>query len=313
MQEATGIVTAATDPTILDDAVTGYSPGITLVGGQIRIVSNVGEHNAITINPSSMSLAVTGVAGNSAVSLPFTTTYDANGTGTMTDFIAYDSLGSPLQVRLTFELEECNNSGTTYRWYADCPDNQPQTGVEINCGTGRITFDGEGNLFSVTQSTVVINRNDVPANTVEFDLDFNNMTAFDTNEAEASVTSQDGSAPGTLTSFIVGEDGAIRGVYSNGVTRNLGQIRLARFANPDGLEQKGENLYATGINSGEPVQGNPGDQGIGTIVAGAVELSNTDIGGSLVDLILASTMYRGNSRVITTTQEMFDELLNLQR
>jgi len=97
------------------------------------------------------------------------------------------------------------------------------------------------------------------------------------------------------------------------VTRDLGQIRLARFANPAGLEQRGENMYAPGVNSGLPVEGNPGEQGIGGIVAGAVELSNTDIGGNLIDLILASTMYRGNSRVITTVQQMFDELMNLRR
>jgi len=116
-----------------------------------------------------------------------------------------------------------------------------------------------------------------------------------------------------LTSFIVGEDGTIRGVFSNGITRDLGQIRLARFGNPAGLEQKGENLYSTGVNSGLAVMGNPGEQGIGSIIAGATELSNTDIGSNLIDLILASTMYRGNTRVITTSQEMLDELLALQR
>ena len=101
-------------------------------------------------------------------------------------------------------------------------------------------------------------------------------------------------------------------MFSNGITRDLGQIRLARFSNPAGLEQKGENLYAAGVNSGLPIEGNPGEQGIGSIVAGAVELSNTDIGGNLIDLILASTMYRGNTRVITTVQQMLDELLALR-
>jgi flagellar hook protein FlgE len=116
-----------------------------------------------------------------------------------------------------------------------------------------------------------------------------------------------------LTGFAIDESGIIRGIFSNGVTRDLGQIRLARFANPTALEQRGENLYAEGVNSGLPVEGDPGQQGIGTIIAGAVELSNTDISGNLIDLILASTMYRGNTRVITTAQEMIDELLLLRR
>jgi flagellar hook protein FlgE len=111
----------------------------------------------------------------------------------------------------------------------------------------------------------------------------------------------------------VGEDGLITGVFTNSIKRDLGQIRLARFANPAGLEQKGQNLYASGVNSGVPIQGNPGQQGIGSIVAGAVELSNTDIGGSLTDLIVASTMYRSNARVITTTQQLFDVLLAMNR
>jgi flagellar hook protein FlgE len=124
---------------------------------------------------------------------------------------------------------------------------------------------------------------------------------------------QDGSAPGTLTSFIIGEDGKINGVFSNGVTRTLGQIRLARFANPAGLEQRGENLFASGVNSGLPIEGDPGRGGVGKIVSGAVELSNTDIGANLIDLILASTHYRGNTRVITAAQQLLDELLNLRR
>ncbi len=102
-------------------------------------------------------------------------------------------------------------------------------------------------------------------------------------------------------------------MFTNGVTRDLGQIRLARFANPAGLEQRGQNLFAAGVNSGLPIEGNPGEQGIGQIIAGAVELSNTDIGRNLIDLILASTAYRGNTRVIDTSQRMLDELLNLRR
>mgnify|MGYP002476547851 CR=1 FL=1 len=103
------------------------------------------------------------------------------------------------------------------------------------------------------------------------------------------------------------------GVFSNGISRTLGQIRLARFANPTGLEQRGENLYGLGFNSGLPVEGNPGDLGIGSIVSGALELSNTDTGANLIDLLLASTMYRANSRVISSAQTLLDDLLNVRR
>jgi flagellar hook protein FlgE len=72
-------------------------------------------------------------------------------------------------------------------------------------------------------------------------------------------------------------------------------------------------MFMKGVNSGEPIAGNPGDSGLGTLTAGAVELSNTDIGQNLIELILASTQYRGGARVITTAQQLFDELLSLRR
>jgi len=118
---------------------------------------------------------------------------------------------------------------------------------------------------------------------------------------------------GTLASFIISENGEIKGVFTSGVTRDLGQIRMAKFANPAGLVQRGQNNFSQGVNSGLPIEGDPGTQGIGSVVAGAVELSNTDIGKNLIELVLATTQYRGNARVITAAQQMLDELLNLRR
>ena len=114
-----------------------------------------------------------------------------------------------------------------------------------------------------------------------------------------------------LNSFSISDSGLISGVFSNGISQNLGQIQLARFTNPTGLEQVGQNMYATGVNSGLPIMGHPGDQGTGTIVSGSLELSNTDIGGSLINLITSSTMYQANTRVITTATQLFNVLLQL--
>ena len=88
---------------------------------------------------------------------------------------------------------------------------------------------------------------------------------------------------------------------------------MARFANNSGLQQVGDSMFNVGVNSGDPTFGVPGAEGIGTLSAGAVELSNTDIGQNLIELILASTQYRGGARVITATQELLDELLALSR
>jgi flagellar hook protein FlgE len=186
--------------------------------------------------------------------------------------------------------------------------------VDVSVGTGLVSFDGEGNLIGATSTEVSIERRNSPASSpLEFDFDFSQISGLAVENSEIAASRQDGSGAGTLTSFIVGEDGVIRGQFSNGISRDLGQIRLARFSNPSGLEQLGQNLFGPGVNAGLPVEGNPGEQGIGTIIAGAVELSNTDMGKNLIDLVLASTQYRGNSRVISTAQQLFDELLNLRR
>ncbi|MGQ9575382.1 MAG: flagellar hook-basal body complex protein [Thermoguttaceae bacterium] len=324
MTQALGIQPTTADPLIpipqSETDVPGVyaAPGGTVdTQGRIVLTGNNGVDNAISVDLSGMTLTYTasGQTYTETVNLPFSQFQSALGESAVTDTLVYDSLGIPLGLRITAVLESRNSTATTYRWFADSPDNSLDSpNVSIAVGTGTISFDSQGNFKQATQSTVNIYRTGYPSvNPLAFDLDFSQITGLATEDSSLAVSRQDGFAPGVLTSFIVGEDGRISGVFSNGATRDLGQIRLVRFANPNGLEQRGQNLYATGVNSGLPVQGDPGSQGIGTVIAGALELSNTDIGGNLIDLILASTMYRGNTRVITTVQQMLDELLALRR
>jgi len=213
-------------------------------------------------------------------------------------------------------LQERSATTTTYRWFADCNQNDPSATDPqgISVGTGLIQFDGGGDFTGATNTQVSIKSAHMPSlGDLEFELDFTHLSGLAAETPSLAVSHQDGAAPGTLTSFIIGDSGLISGVFSNGITRDLGQIRLVNFSNPTGLEQKGENMYAAGVNSGLPIPGNPSENGLGSIVAGATELSNTDVGGNLIELILASTMYRGNTRVITTVQQMFDELMALRR
>jgi flagellar hook protein FlgE len=288
-------------------------PGSFITNGKLRFVANTGEDNAVQIDLTSFRL--TDSIGNvTNPNLAFGSVQDAKGQGAVADFIAYDSLGLPLRVRLTATLESRTDSRTTYRWYADSPDNEDRSSARTAVGTGLIYFDGNGNFISSTNDQVAIKRDDLPSTKpLQFTLDFNNLSGLAAEDASLAASRQDGSPPGVLTSYVIGEDGTIRGVFSNGITRDLGQIRLARFTNPNGLEQRGQNLYAQGINTGLPIEGRPGEDGIGTVSAGALELSNTDVGGDLVNLVLASTQYRSNARVITATQQLFDELLNLRR
>jgi len=312
----------ASDPTAPNpipesiDTITGSGtipPGATVTAdGRIRIVGNNGVANAVEIKSDAFELVDT--SGNVSVpNLAFSSVQQAVGESVGTNFTVYDSLGIPLQVRLTTALESRDGNTVTYRWFADSGDNDPLgNNTAIAVGTGLVTFDSQGNQISTNGTEVTIARDDVPSSSpLTFDLDFSQVSGVATG-SELSASRQDGSPPGTLTSFTVGGDGVISGIFSNGIFRDLGQIRLARFSNPSGLSQKGRNLFAQSVNSGLPITGNPGDLGIGRIVAGARELSNTDVGENLIRLILSTTMYRSNSRVISTAQQMLDELLNLR-
>lgn len=116
-----------------------------------------------------------------------------------------------------------------------------------------------------------------------------------------------------LIDFTVGANGVVSGKFSDGTTRDLAQIQIARFANPGGLEQRGSNLYAEGVNSGLPIQSDPGQAGAAQVVSGAVELSNVDIGRNLIDLVLSETQFKTSLAVLDTADEMFESLLNLRR
>jgi flagellar hook protein FlgE len=299
------------------DSVTGEAPGVTITSdGRIKIVANDGTPNAVAIGLSAMQLIpANDPTKTTAVSMPFNSIQTAAGDGTTADMVAYDSLGIPLSVRITAVLDQTTSSYTQYRWYADCGQNDLGGGQEnISVGEGIVRFDGEGNFISASNTTISIGRANEPSvKPLQFNLDFSQVSGLATASSSLTVARQDGSAPGVLSSFIISDDGLISGVFSNGISRDLGQIRLARFSNPVGLEQQGQNMYAAGVNSGLPIMGNPGEQGTGTIVSGSLELSNTDIGGSLINLITTQTMYSSNTRVITTAQQMFDELLQLLR
>jgi len=321
MEDALGIQTTQDDPqnpfTASVNNIAGetaaLSAGSQLNDGQLRIISNTGVDSAIGLGISALTLTTaTGEVSNP--NLGFGSIQDAVGESTVADFLVYDSLGIPLNIRVTATLESTNASSTTYRWTADSGDNDPATGADISVGTGLITFDGEGAFLAASNSTVSIARRNIPSTTpLEFELDFSGLSGLAADSASLAAARQDGSGAGKLASFNVAEDGAIRGVFTNGVTRDLGKLQLARFANPAGLEAQGLNLFSAGVNSGLPIQGGPGEDGIGAIVAGAVELSNTDIGRDLLDLVLATTQYRANTRVVNTSQQLLDELLSLRQ
>jgi len=320
-ERSLGIISDSGDPSnpisstpnkILGESGT-LTPGAYINNGSIRVVSNTGAQNNITIDLSSLKVKEPNGTVTSP-SIPFNNIQEGKGQSAVTDFIAYDSLGFPIRVRITAALESRTDQATTYRWYAESPDSVSPGGGGINVGTGVIRFDGNGSFISATNNTMAINRAGFPSEKpLLIDMDFKLLNGLATANASLAASRQDGSPPGVLNSYLIGEDGKIRGVFSNGISRDLGQLRLARFANPMGLEQRGRNMFSPSVNTGLPIEGSPSENGIGNVTAGALELSNTDVGKDLIELVLASTQYRSNARVITATQQLFEELLNLRR
>jgi flagellar hook protein FlgE len=125
--------------------------------------------------------------------------------------------------------------------------------------------------------------------------------------------SQDGSAIGSLTTFTVGPDGTISGVFSNGRNQPLGQLAMAVFGNPAGLTKVGDSLFQTSVNSGQPQIGIPGTGGRGTLAGGTLEMSNVDLAQEFTNLIVAQRGFEANSKVITSADEILQDLVNLKR
>ncbi len=143
-------------------------------------------------------------------------------------------------------------------------------------------------------------------------LDFSNVTQL-ASQSEVIMYNQDGLAPGSLVGFNVGPTGEVIGVFSNGMNRKVGQLAMARFVNPAGLQRMGQNLFSETPNSGAGEVGAPGSNNRGQIAAGYLEMSNVDLGQQFTNMIIAQRGLQANSRVITTSDEMLQEMVNLKR
>ena len=132
---------------------------------------------------------------------------------------------------------------------------------------------------------------------------------LDTVEA----STQNGRAAGTLQSFTINADGTLLGSFSNGLKQALGRVALSTFTNPAGMEKAGGSLYRTTVNSGDAQIGAAGTGGRGDLTGGALEMSNVDLSAEFTNLIIAQRGFQANSRVITTSDELLQELVNLKR
>lgn len=140
-------------------------------------------------------------------------------------------------------------------------------------------------------------------------------TTIPTNPQKLAITNTRniGGVDLDLQSFSIDGSGTIKGVYSDGNSYNIGQIAVAKFDNSAGLEKVGNNNYRASNNSGDPAIGTANADGYGVIRQGVLEMSNVDLANEFTELIVTSRSYQANSRTITTSDEMLQELLSLKR
>ena len=294
----------------------GRTPGAVAISltGALSIVGNVGEVNDLDL-PSSVFRLLN--ADGSVDRLPFVSSESqaSSGESVRSTFIVYDSLGQEVAVNISFAIESKGDTGTTWRYFLESADDSD---LDLRLGTGTVSFDTSGLLLADTPVTVTLDREGTGAATpMTFAVDFaeggEQLTSLADDPSSIASTYRDGRPSGTLDDFGIDREGLITGVFSNGLTRSLGRVVLAKFTNNGGLIEMGSNLFRSGPNSGEAAVVAPTTFGTGSIVAGALEQANVDIGQEFIKMIMSSTGYSASSRVVQTADELLQQLMVLAR
>jgi len=145
-----------------------------------------------------------------------------------------------------------------------------------------------------------------------FTVDVTRFSQF-AGQSQVNLSSQTGFPAGALVSFAVGSTGDISGIYSNGANRIIGQLALSTFVNAGGLLRQGQNLWTPTANSGDPITGTPNTNGRGVVSTGTLESSNVDLAQQFTNLIVAQRGFQASTRVISASDELLQDLVNIIR
>jgi flagellar hook protein FlgE len=175
------------------------------------------------------------------------------------------------------------------------------------------TLDGPTDL-DFSGGKAVVTSTDGTMDLGDYKIDLSDVTSY-SGLSDARVFDTDGQTAGALTSlsYTVSDSGEIVGVYSNGLKQTLGQVAMATFKNVQGLEKVGNSQYRTSVNSGYAQVGQPGSAGMGQVISGALEMSNVDLAAEFTSLIVAQRGFQANSKIITTSDEILQELVSMKR
>lgn len=255
--------------------------------------------------------------GVSDLKIPFGQTLapEATGTGTVLGNLPTDAaVGTNLQTSITMYDAQGRAQDISYSftktaadaWTMDVTD-----GSGTVLGSENLTFDASGQLTAPASGEMTFAPGQ-PGWAGPVTVDIAGLTQFG-GQNSVTATEQDGSSVGSLQSFTLGNDGKITGVYSNGKRETLGMVALATFNNPNGLEKAGNSAFRAGTNSGVAQIGQAGAGGRGLLNSGALEMSNVDLAEEFTSLIVAQRGFQANSRMISASDEVLQDLVNLKR
>lgn len=289
-----------------NNRLTGYGAtnGVLSTGSPVEININTADLTPVTTTEIAATLNLDSTNTNLTAA-----GFDPNDPTTYhnsTAITVYDSLGNEHALQSYFVK---TGAGT---WNVfNTVDGVPST--VLPAPTSVMTFTGTGTSpVSVPASPTVSFTPTTGANGPQvMALDYSNSTQFGSNFSVTTPT-QNGYASGTLAGFNIAKDGQIVGRYTNGQSQTLGQVALANFTNPNGLQQIGNNAWTESADSGPAVIGVPTSGGLGVLQSSAVEDSNSDLTAELVNMITAQRVYQANAQTIKTQDQVMQTLVNLR-
>ena len=239
----------------------------------------------------------------------------------------YDALGGPHDLNLVMTNHQNPAAGATppagatssFDWqvWEGPVGTGNMVGSSATSGNERMYFDSTGKRVTAlpvgTDNTVLVAPTSGTAYapfTVK--MNFDSISQLN-GTSQVNATDQDGFAPGALQTYSISQDGVITGIFTNGLTRPIAQIAMASFTNPEGLERAGNNMFMESDNSGKAQLGIPRTGSRGTLSTGFLEQSNVDIGSEFTDLIVTQRGFQANTKVVTTVDEMLQDLISMKR
>ncbi len=276
----------------------GTKPGTFNTGSlaDLQLASTLGA-------PKATSNVTLGLNLPAAATPPTTTPFNPTDPTSYTNSTAitmYDSLGTAHTATTYYVKTATPNQWQTYL-YID--------GNSVSPAGATLAFNSSGQLVTPAGGKIAYATD--PTTGITPTLDYSTTTQYGTSFA-VNALSQDGFAPGRLSGINIDGSGVVQAQFTNGQSQDLGQVALANFANPQGLQQLGDTSWGQTFASGAQVLGQAGTANFGNIQSGALEGSNVDLSKQLVNMIIAQRNFQANAKVITTSDTITQTIINIR-